>query len=184
MNLPNKLTIFRIILVPVFLVLLLCPLGLPEGLNRYIALGVFILASVTDFLDGFIARRFKLVTDFGKFMDPLADKLLCTSAMIALIDIPDAVVALPGVVVIIIIAREFIITGFRTLAVEKGVVIAASLWGKAKTVMQMLMIIVLILNIDTLAMKTASVVIIIAAAVLTVISAVDYIYKNRAVLKG
>lgn len=184
MNLPNKLTIFRIILVPVFLVLLLCPLGLDNGLNRYLALGVFILASLTDCLDGFIARRFNLVTDFGKFMDPLADKLLCCSAMIALIDIPDAVIPLPSVVVIIIIAREFLITGFRTLAAEKGVVIAASVWGKLKTISQMAMIILLILNINTDIFKIISAVVIIVAAVLTVISAVDYMYKNKDILKG
>lgn len=184
MNLPNKLTIFRIILIPVFLILLLCPLGLPQGLNRYMALGVFILASFTDFLDGFIARKFKLVTDLGKFMDPLADKLLCASAMIALIDIPDAVVHLPGVVVILIIAREFMITGFRTIAVEKGVVIAASMWGKLKTVSQMAMIILLLLNIDTTVMRMVSVTVIVIAAVLTVISAADYIMKNKEVLKG
>ncbi len=182
MNLPTKLTVFRIILVPVFLVLLLCPMGLPEGLNRYMALGVFVLASLTDFLDGFIARRFKMVTDLGKFLDPLADKLLCVSAMIALIDIPDAVVKLPGVVVIVIIAREFLITGFRTIAVEKGVVIAASMWGKAKTVFQMAMIIILILNIDTTTMRIVSIAFIVAATVLTVISAIDYILKNKEVL--
>ncbi len=184
MNLPNKLTIFRIILIPVFLVILLCPLGLPPGFNRYISLGVFIIASLTDCLDGYIARKYNLVTDFGKFMDPLADKLLCSSAMIALIDIPDAVVSLPGVVVIIIIAREFMITGFRTLAVEKGVVIAASKWGKMKTISQMAMIIILLLNIDNSFMKVLSAAIIVLAAALTIISAVDYLYKNKEVLKG
>lgn len=117
-------------------------------------------------------------------MDPLADKLLCSSAMIALIDISDAVVSLPGVIVIIITAREFMITGFRTLAVEKGVVIAASKWGKLKTISQMAMIIILLLNIDTAVMETVSVIIIILAAALTVISAVDYLYNNKDVLKG
>ncbi|MCD7854411.1 MAG: CDP-diacylglycerol--glycerol-3-phosphate 3-phosphatidyltransferase [Clostridiales bacterium] len=184
MNLPNKLTIFRIILVPVFLVLLLCPLGLPGSLNRYLALGVFIVASITDCLDGYIARRYNLVTDFGKFMDPLADKLLCCSAMIALIGIPDAVVSLPSVVVIIIIAREFLITGFRSIAAEKGIVIAASKWGKLKTISQMIMLILLILNLDIQVFKIITVVIMVLATALTIISAVDYILKNKDVLKG
>ncbi len=178
MNLPNKLTMLRIILIPIFLVFLLCPI--PYG--RYAALAVFIIASLTDCLDGYIARKYNLITDFGKFIDPLADKLLCSSAMIALTNVPGSVISLPLVVVIIIIAREFMITGFRTLAVEKGVVIAASPWGKAKTISQMLMIILLLLNLDVL--KILTVFIIAVATVLTVISAVDYLIKNKSVLKG
>ena len=113
MNLPNKLTMARIIMIPIFLVLLLCPLGLDKQVARYIATGIFCLASITDCLDGYIARKYNLVTNFGKFMDPLADKLLVSSAMIALIGMDDAVVPLSSVVVIIIIAREFMITGFQ-----------------------------------------------------------------------
>lgn len=169
---------FRIIMVPVFIVFLLCPI--PYG--RYAALAVFILASATDFLDGYIARKYNLITDFGKFMDPLADKLLCSSAMIALINAPGSVISLPAVVVIIITAREFIITGFRTLAVEKGIVIAASPWGKAKTVFQMIMIILLLLNTE--ALKIPTICAVGAATVLTIVSAVDYIMKNKSVLKG
>ena len=183
MNLPNKLTLLRVIMIPVFLVFLLCPLGIDRQMARYIAAVIFCLASATDALDGHIARKYNLVTNFGKFMDPLADKLLVCSAMIALIGMEDAVVALPSWVVIIIIAREFIITGFRTIAVEQNIVIAASKWGKLKTISQMLMLILLLLNIDNIVFTYASMGLIVLSVILTVISALDYIVKNRAVLK-
>lgn len=183
MNLPNKLTILRIIMIPAFLVALMCPLGLDKQLARYIATGIFCVASATDALDGYIARKYNLVTNFGKFMDPLADKLLVCSAMIALIGIADAHVALPNWVVIVIIAREFIITGFRTLAAEQNVVIAASKWGKAKTISQMLMLILLLLNFGNAAFTYAANALIALSVVLTVVSACDYIIKNRGVLK-
>ena len=137
MNLPNKLTILRMIMIPVFLVVLYIPgLGMAGNIA---AAAIFILASITDFLDGKIARKYNLVTNFGKFMDPLADKLLVCSALIALVDF-DKVAAW---IVIIIIAREFIISGFRLIAADNGVVIAASYWGKFKTTFQMIMIILL-----------------------------------------
>ncbi len=183
MNLPNKLTLLRVIMIPIFLVVFLCPLGIDRQVARYIAAAIFCIASATDALDGHIARKYNLVTNFGKFMDPLADKLLVCSAMIALIGVSDAHVALPSWVVIIIIAREFIITGFRTIAVEQNVVIAASKWGKLKTISQMLMLILLLLNINNTILIYASIVLIVLSVVLTVISAVDYIVKNRAVLK-
>jgi CDP-diacylglycerol--glycerol-3-phosphate 3-phosphatidyltransferase len=150
---------------------------------RYIATAIFCIASCTDFLDGYIARKYNLVTNFGKFMDPLADKLLVCSAMIALTSMTDAVVALPVWVVIIIIAREFMITGFRTLAAEQNIVIAAGIWGKFKTTAQMIMIIVLLLNIDNPVMKGISVVLIVISVVLTIVSAVDYMVHNSKVLK-
>lgn len=184
MNLPNKLTILRIFMIPVFLLVLLCPLGLDGQIARYIATAIFCIASFTDCLDGYIARKFDLVTNFGKFMDPLADKLLVCSAMIALIGIEDAVVPLPSIVVIIIIAREFIITGFRTIAAEQNIVIAAGVWGKLKTICQMFMLIVLLLNIDNIYFKAAGNILIYASLVLAIVSAVDYIMKNRQVLKG
>ena len=174
MNLPNKLTMARIIMIPIFLVLLLCPLGLDKQVARYIATGIFCLASITDCLDGYIARKYNLVTNFGKFMDPLADKLLVSSAMIALIGMDDAVVPLSSVVVIIIIAREFMITGFRTLAVEQNIVIAAGFWGKLKTICQMFMIIFLLV---------ISHILIWASLILAIVSAVDYIANNKQVLK-
>jgi CDP-diacylglycerol--glycerol-3-phosphate 3-phosphatidyltransferase len=184
MNLPNKLTLFRVILIPVFLVFLLAPLPLDGQIARYIAVAIFCIASLTDFFDGYIARKYNLVTNFGKFMDPLADKLLVSSAMIALTSMTDAVVALPVWVVILIIAREFMITGFRTLAAEQNIVIAAGIWGKFKTTAQMLMIIVLLLNFNNAVMIAVGYVLIVLSVVLTIVSAVDYMVRNKSVLKN
>lgn len=177
MNLPNKLTIFRVILIPFFVFFLLAPYF--TGYGNYIAVGIFILASLTDLLDGKIARKYHLVTDFGKFMDPLADKLLVCAAMICLVEQK----MLPAWIVIIIISREFVISGFRLIASDNGIVIAASYWGKFKTTFQMLMIIVLILNIDLPFFKVLGVVLTYVALVLTVISLIDYLAKNKDVLK-
>ena len=141
MNLPNKLTCFRVVLIPFFVFFMMAPFF--EGYGNYIALVIFIVASLTDLLDGKIARKYNLVTNFGKFMDPLADKLLVCSAMICLIQTGQ----LAAWIVIIIISREFIISGFRLIASDNGVVIAASYWGKFKTTFQMLMVIALILNL-------------------------------------
>ena len=177
MNLPNKLTILRMIMIPVFLVVLYIPgLGMAGNIA---AAAIFILASITDFLDGKIARKYNLVTNFGKFMDPLADKLLVCSALIALVDF-DKVAAW---IVIIIIAREFIISGFRLIASDNGVVIAASYWGKFKTTFQMLMVIVLILNIQMPFFQILGVILTYVALILTVVSLIDYIVKNKDVLK-
>ena len=182
MNLPNKITLFRVILIPFFLVFLLVP-GIPAG--SWIALGIFIIASLSDMVDGKIARKYDLVTDFGKFMDPLADKLLVCSAMIALIELG----RIPAWVVIIIIAREFTISGFRLIASDNGVVIAASMWGKVKTTVQMVMVIMLIANLGTYFPGAAGVITIIeyvliyAVMLLTVISLIDYIVKNKVVIK-
>lgn len=180
MNLPNKLTMFRVILIPFFVFFLLAPYF--EGYGNYIAVGIFIVASLTDLFDGRIARKYNLVTNFGKFMDPLADKLLVCSAMICLIDKEE----LASWIVIIIIAREFIISGFRLIASDNGVVIAASYWGKFKTTFQMLMVIVLLLDI-TLSkfawLHILGIILTYVALILTVVSLVDYIAKNRDVLK-
>ena len=155
--------------------------GLPvlEGYGNYIAVAIFIVASITDFLDGKIARKYNLVTNFGKFMDPLADKLLVCSALICLIQLE----LIPAWVVIIIIAREFIISGFRLVASDNGVVIAASYWGKFKTAFQMLTVIVLILNIPNKVFTILGTVLIYVSLALTVISLIDYIAKNKDVLK-
>lgn len=177
MNLPNKLTMFRVILIPFFVFFLLAPYF--EGYGNYVAVAIFIVASLTDLLDGKIARKYNLVTNFGKFMDPLADKLLVCSAMICLIELG----LLPAWIVIIIIAREFIISGFRLIASDNGVVIAASYWGKFKTTFQMLMVIVLLLNFDIPAFKILGTVLIWIATILTVVSLIDYIIKNKDVLK-
>ena len=123
MNLPNKLTIFRVILIPVFIIALMSGI-IPEPVNRYVGVVIFCVASFTDYLDGHIARKYNLVTNFGKFMDPLADKLLVSSALICMIELG----FLPAWIVIIIISREFIITGFRLIAAEGGLVIASSWW--------------------------------------------------------
>jgi CDP-diacylglycerol--glycerol-3-phosphate 3-phosphatidyltransferase len=150
-----------------------------EGYANYIAVAIFIVASLTDMADGKIARKYNLVTNFGKFMDPLADKLLVCSALICLIETGQ----LAAWIVIIIIAREFIISGFRLIASDNGVVIAASYWGKFKTTFQMLMVIVLILNIDNPVFKILGTALTYIALALTVISLVDYIYKNKSILK-
>ena len=174
MNLPNKLTIFRVILIPFFVALLQFDI---TAYDKWIALAIFIIASLTDFLDGHIARKYNLVTNFGKFMDPLADKLLVCSAMICLVELA----RIPAWVVIIIIAREFIISGFRLVASDNGVVIAASYWGKFKTVFQMLMICLMIADLEPLTLVTQ--IIMWVALALTVVSLVDYLMKNKSVMK-
>ena len=176
MNLPNKLTILRVIMIPFFVAALLYDCGANQNM-RYVAAALFIIASLTDMLDGKIARKYNLVTNFGKFMDPLADKLLVCSALICLVELKE----LPAWMVIVIISREFIISGFRLVASDNGVVIAASYWGKFKTTFQMIAVVLLILGIPSLSMVTTAVVWI--ALVLTVISLVDYITKNVNVLK-
>lgn len=142
----------------------------------YIALGIFIIASLTDMLDGKIARKYNLVTNFGKFMDPLADKLLVCAALICLIELD----RVPAWIVIIIISREFIISGFRLIAADNRVVIAANYWGKFKTTFQMIMVCLMIVNLDALTVLTQIVMWI--ALALTVISLVDYILQNKGVL--
>ena len=176
MNLPNKLTVLRVIMVPFFVFFMLTDTG--GAANKWIALALFVVASLTDMLDGKIARKYNLVTNFGKFMDPLADKLLVCSAMICLI--PSGPTA-QRAIVIVIIAREFIISGFRLVAADSGIVIAASYWGKFKTVFQMAMIIVLIADLGGIFDLVGQILIWIALA-LTIISLLDYIWKNRQVL--
>ncbi len=189
MNLPNKLTIFRVILIVPFVLLLLGGCGNWGWFNvafggimeyvDYIAVAIFIIASLTVLLDGKIARKYNLVTNFGKFMDPLADKLLVCSALICLVEMG----RLQAWIVIIIIAREFIISGFRLIASDNGVVIAASYWGKFKTTFQMIMVIVLILNIQNTFFQILGTVLVYVSLILTVVSLVDYIVKNKGVLK-
>ena len=172
MNLPNKLTMFRVILIPFFVVFLLVDI---TPVDKWIALAIFIIASLTDMLDGKIARKYNLVTNFGKFMDPLADKLLVCSALICLIELGQ----IPAWMVIIIISREFIISGFRLVASDNGVVIAASYWGKFKTTFQMIMICLLIAGLDSLRLLTE--IVTWAAVILTIVSLIDYMIKNRQV---
>ena len=175
MNTPNKLTVGRMILVPFLVLFMLTEWG--GTANRYISVGIFIVASITDWFDGYLARKNHLVTNFGKFMDPLADKLLVCSALICLIELDK----LAAWIVIIIIAREFIISGFRLIAAENGIVIAANYWGKFKTVSQMVMIILLILDFGGIFDMFETVFIWLSLA-LTVISLITYIWENRKVL--
>ena len=188
MNLPNKLTVFRMTLILPFVILLL---GGYEGWNWFTALfggilpytdnyalAIFVIASLTDLLDGKIARKYDLVTNFGKFMDPLADKLLVCSAMICL----TAMGRIPAWIVIVIISREFVISGFRLIASDNGKVIAASYWGKFKTTFQMVMVILMIADIEVLSPVTDLVMWI--SLILTVVSLVDYLMKSRDVMKG
>ena len=176
MNLPNKLTTFRVILIPFFVFFMLAPNM--TGINHYIAAAIFIVASLTDLLDGKIARKYNLVTNFGKFMDPLADKLLVCSAMICLIQTGQ----LAAWIVVIIIAREFIISGFRLVASDNGIVIAAGWWGKIKTVCQMFMVILLICDFGGSTVHIIENVLIYLALALTIISLIDYLVKNKNVL--
>ena len=174
MNIANKLTLLRIIMIPIFMFLVL------EGLSFW-AFVVFAIASLTDFLDGYLARKYNLITNFGKFMDPLADKLLVTSALICFVQLG----MVNAWVVVIILSREFIVSIFRAIAAAEGIVIAASWWGKAKTISQMFMVIVLLLGNYPFRLIGIPVdqILVVVATVLTIISGYDYIVKNKQVLK-
>lgn len=175
MNLPNKLTILRMIMIVPFVVFMLTDLG--GGAGKWIALVLFVVASLTDLIDGKIARKYNLVTTFGKFMDPLADKLLVCSALICLVEMG----RIPSWIVIVIISREFIISGFRLVASDKGVVIAASYWGKFKTTFQMVMVVLMIADIAAIQIVTD--IVMWAALILTAVSLADYLLKNKDVMK-
>lgn len=172
MNLPNKLTVLRVLLVPVFMLVLLM------GWSKYIALAVFVIASLTDFLDGYLARKNNLVTDFGKFMDPLADKLLVTSAMLIFIQWGQ----LPAWLVMVVIAREFAVSGLRMIAASKGTVMAAGLSGKFKTLATMICIILMLTPLANIsAVNTVCGIVIL---VTTVYSGIEYFIRNGKVLKN
>ena len=181
MNLPNKLTIGRVCMIPLFV---LAIHGADFGwytleVARMIAVSVFVLAAITDFLDGYLARKLKLISDFGKFMDPLADKVLVMAAMVYLLWLGD----ISPWVLIIVEGREFLIAGLRMLASQKGIVISAGFWGKVKTVAQMVMIPLVLLNIDHPVAYWAGIVLIYVCVALSIISAVDYMWRNRRVFK-
>ena len=178
MNLSNKLTLMRVVMILFYVFFQMSNVCGEYG--KYIAFAIFLIASITDLLDGKIARKYNLVTNFGKFMDPLADKLLVSSALICFVELG----LLPAWMVIIIISREFIISGFRLVAANNGVVIAASMWGKFKTTFQMIMICMIILNFDCKYYQYLVTVITWIAFILTIISLVDYIIKNIDVLKN
>lgn len=175
MNLPNKITIIRVCMIPFFLIFMLTNL---VPYSNYIAAAIFIIACLTDAIDGYIARKYNLITDFGKFMDPLADKLLVCSAFICFVELKQV----SAWIVIIIISREFIISGFRLVASDNGIVIAASYWGKFKTIAQMIMSILLIINLDTAMFNLLEQVFIYLSLILTIVSLVDYLIKNKNVI--
>ena len=191
MNLPNKLTLSRVIMVPFFVVFMLL---VPKYTYfKWIAFGIFVVASLTDLLDGKLARKYNLVTNFGKFMDPLADKLLVCSALIGMTSLS----VIPAWITIVIIAREFIISGFRLIAAEQGVVIAAGIWGKLKTTFQMVMLCVQMMVMDYYifpgqaqaipafyrVLMVIGIVTMYLALLLTIISLVDYLLRNKGILK-
>lgn len=170
MNLPNKLTMLRIIMIPVFIIVLMTG-------HYYISAVIFILASATDALDGHIARKHNLVTNFGKIMDPLADKLLVISALICLVDLGD----IAGWMVIVILAREFTVTGLRTVAAAQGIVIAAGMLGKIKTVLQMIAVPALLLQnwpFSLIGFPFAEIMLW-ASVIMTIISGIEYVIKNK-----
>lgn len=172
MNLPNQLTMLRIILIPVFIVVLM--MG-----HYYAAAAIFVVASATDALDGHIARKYNLVTNFGKLMDPLADKLLVVSALVCLVQLGDV----PGWMVIVILSREFTITALRSVAASEGIVIAAGNSGKLKTVFQMIAIPALLLKnwpFELIGFPFA-IVMLWAALIMTIYSGIEYMIKNKAV---
>ncbi|WP_019226994.1 CDP-diacylglycerol--glycerol-3-phosphate 3-phosphatidyltransferase [Sedimentibacter sp. B4] len=177
MNLPNKLTVLRVLAIPLFLFFLY----VTKGVFRFLPLIIFIAAAVTDAIDGYIARRDNLVTDFGKFMDPLADKLLTASAFIAFVEMG----YMSAWVVVLIISREFLVSGFRTLAASKGVTIAANPWGKIKTVFQMILIVVVLFNYTGYFAFTNGWVnpLVAVVVLLTVTSGATYIYENMNVIR-
>ena len=176
MNLANKITIIRILLVPIFVFFLLMPF--PYG--KFISALIFVAAASTDWIDGYIARKRNQVTNFGKFMDPLADKLLVTSALISLVELG----SVPSWAAIIIVSREFMVTSLRIVAASEGIVIAASKWGKIKTVTQMIAIVSLLIQnypfsligfpFDKISM--------LLAVIFTILSGIDYLWKNRRIL--
>ncbi len=175
MNLPNRITIIRILMIPLYLVFILVP-GIPYG--RYIAGVIFTLAAITDALDGYIARKNNLVTNFGKFMDPLADKLLVCSALICFVEFNQ----MPAWIAIIIIGREFIVSGFRLIASDNGVVLAAGWWGKIKTNVQIVMSVMLTVDLNFAFINILEVISIYLSVALTIISMLDYLIKNRQIL--
>jgi len=178
MNIANRITLLRVALVPVFALLYLTD-WMQDPLKAWVCLVIFVAASLSDFVDGQLARRMHIVTDFGKFMDPLADKLLVSTALICL----TGAGVIPAWVSVILIGREFVISGFRLIAAEKGVVIAAGIWGKAKTLVQMIALIMLLAPIPAVWFRVCAMVLLYASVALSLISVADYIVRNKSVLE-
>ncbi|MFW6298539.1 MAG: CDP-diacylglycerol--glycerol-3-phosphate 3-phosphatidyltransferase [Bacillota bacterium] len=174
MNVPNKLTVLRVLLIPLMVVIYYLDPD-PNDLNLYswIIAGLFVFASLTDYFDGYLARKHSLVTTFGKFLDPLADKLLVMFALLVLLDIR----MIPMWVVLVILSREFIVTGIRLVSADEGKVIAASQLGKYKTASTMVALILLLIHVEF-----AGLVMLYIGVALTVISGMEYLIKNRSIL--
>lgn len=177
MNLANKITLIRVLMIPLFMIILF----FDSKVNNYLATLIFVIASATDGLDGYIARSRNQVTTFGKFVDPLADKLLVSTALISLIQLGKV----PAWIVVIVIAREFTITGFRIIAASEGITIAASPLGKIKTITQLIAITVLLIDDFPFSLVNFpfDIIMLYISLIFTVLSGIDYIYKNRQVLK-
>ncbi len=186
MNIANKLTTLRIVLVFVFMGIIWLPLNLSQNVVLWSALAIFVIASFTDFLDGYLARKLNLVTNLGKFMDPLADKMLVTGAMIAIIDFGIRGILpagnLPAWIVVVILLREFMVSGVRLVAASENKVIAANYLGKVKTVVQMVMIIVYLIPIANPIISVLAICLAYAALILTVASGFQYLWQNKHVL--
>ncbi len=182
MTTPNKITVFRIFLVPIFTIVFLLESAFPDSkmMIDYIAVAIFAIASLSDFFDGYLARKNNEVTDFGKLMDPLADKLLVCTALICFVQLREN---FPSWCAAVVVIREFIISGFRQLAAEKKTIIMASMWGKAKTVVSLIMCIMFIVDWQYSWFFTLETIAMWIATILTVISLIDYLVKNWQVMR-
>jgi len=185
MNIANKLTLLRIFLVFVFMGVIWLPLGLPVSVVLWISLVIFIVASFTDYLDGHLARKYQLITDLGKFMDPLADKMLVATALLAIVDLGNngllPIGTFPAWIVVFIILREFMVSGIRLVAATQNTVLAANYWGKLKTVVQMVTIIVYLLPIESVLLSRVAICLAYASLVLTLLSGFIYLWQNKKV---